>query len=164
MVTSVNWPDGLRAMIDPGKTREVSPGFRISQPAAGAFYTERITDDVYHTFDFTFRGTRLESAVFLEWFKSPDYCDNGNNSFNMPVTVDSGDTVPNEVVFSPQGRPSLVSSDGDVNSYSCQVIVRSLDTGIPDGMALEFWGIYGSDASQLSSLDLAIGAWPTSSL
>ncbi len=155
MVTTVNYPDGLRPAIQAGKKREIPAAFRATNPAVGPFYIENFTDDLPVIWDFNLKFTSFQAQVFFDWFLSPDFADKGRVSFNMPIRIEDG-LVDHEVNFLPDGVPQLTSERSGIKTYAVSVMARAIHTELRDGWMTYFYERFGDDQGQLSALDIAM--------
>ena len=157
----VDFPRSLRTAIQDSKSRSVDPSFRQSHPAVGPPYTESFSDDrnTVWTFQLRFQGT--EDDLFWAWFQSSEYCDAGRNAFRIGMKVGSFNGAVQELRFTPEGVPQLVSQAGNVYTYQCTAIGRGIQN-IPAPEVIITWPeIYGDDI-QAHALDRAINLrWPT---
>ena len=159
---AVDYPAGLRAMIQPGQARSIQPAFTQAQPAIGPPYTEALTTDAPFEYTFQLVFKQIEAAVFWSWFNSETYCNRGLAEFNIPVRLEGGYDVDQLVRFTSDGIPQMTSVNGASTTYSCRVVGRSLDVGLEDpDWPIDFYLANGADNDALKSLDTAINnGWP----
>jgi hypothetical protein len=134
-MADLDFPLQLRGELRASKRVSQVPSFRASDPSAGPFYVEPLTDDTPVTYDVEFKYTAGEAISFEAWVNSPMYCDKGRNPFNMPIELPGGVFV-QEAQFLPDGVPSRpVSQQGRIFTYRATMIVRKLNNPWEDELA-----------------------------
>lgn len=161
MTASVDFPVGLRAMIQSGQVRSVSPAFVQASPAIGPPYIESLTDDTPFEYTFSLVFTAFEASIFMAWFNAADKCNKGRAEFNFPVVLDGG-AVANQVVrFTDDGVPQLTGVSGLSRTYSCKVIGRELIDPMDNEWVLAYFEKYGNDPTPARALDEMINIYWT---
>jgi hypothetical protein len=161
MATDINWPENLRTAIRNTKTIQRAAGFRESDPAAGASYTEFFTDDQPTFMQFDLKFTQYEKQYFESWVRVNGIFKYGR-TFNFPIKDEYGVSF-QEVRFIANGIPSS-SENGLVKNVSgCQILIA--DYFKPDEeVVFSFYENYGVEnaETEIAALDLAINReWPT---
>lgn len=89
---AIDYPDWLPLAQKANKNVTTDTGFRTDQPQVGAPIFQKLTDDLKASFSLTWIFTAAQHRAFIQWLRSPNYLDNGNQWFNMPISTGTGDT------------------------------------------------------------------------
>lgn len=120
----IPYPDWL-PLAQKSKTPSTDTGFRTDQPTVGAPIFQKLTDDLKTSFSLTWIFTRDQHRAFMQWMRSPNYLDNGNQWFTMPVGTGTGDTGVEVQELHFLAWPTW-SQSGSVFTWSGDVISRKL--------------------------------------
>jgi len=121
----IPYPDWL-PLAQKSKTPKPDTGFRTDQPQIGAPIFQKLTDDLKIGFSLTWIFTLAEHRAFMQWERSPNYLDNSNQWFTMPVGIGSGaygEPEMQELHFT--ARPTWAQSGG-VFTWTGDVVTRKL--------------------------------------
>lgn len=121
---SIQYPDWL-PLAQKGKTPGTDTGFRADTPQVGAPIFQKLTDDLKTSFSLTWIFTRAEHRAFMQWLRSPDYLDNGNQWFTMPLGTGTGDTGVEVQEMHFTSHPTW-SQSGSVFIWTGDVVCRQL--------------------------------------
>ncbi|QIU92273.1 hypothetical protein [Yokenella regensburgei] len=122
---AIPYPDWL-PLAQKGKTPATDTGFRTDQPTVGAPIFQKLTDDLKTTFSLTWIfKTRDQHRAFMQWVRSPNYLDNGNQWFTMPLGTGTGDTGIEIQELHFLSWPTW-SQSGSVFTWSGDVVARKL--------------------------------------
>ncbi|WP_106478102.1 hypothetical protein [Phytohalomonas tamaricis] len=158
---AVNYPKGLPLMMVSGKSRSQAATYRMSDPAVGPGYVERLTENTPVFWSFSLTMTREQANIFRIWLESPNYCDKGLSSFIMPVKTEEG-LVEHELRFTVDGYPQLKSETGNILTYGCECFAKRLVREFDDDVILEWSEQYGAAYPlQFEYLDRTVNKeWP----
>jgi len=123
---AIDYPDWLPLAQKP-KTPKPDTGFRTDLPQVGAPIFQRLTDDLKTGFSLTWIFTRDQHRAFMQWVRSPLYLDNGNQWFNMPVGIGSGDNGQAEMQELHFIAQPTWTQSGSIFTWSGDVICRKLN-------------------------------------
>lgn len=130
-MATVKYPDRLPLPQRASQNMTQDTGFRNIQPAVGpAIFTE-ITTDLKSTWSLTWIFTLRESQVFKSWLRSPTYCNNGINWFE--IAIDLGDMQgPQLQLVHFTSMPVQTSKDGMTVTWTATVICNGLNDQVKD--------------------------------
>lgn len=120
----IPYPDWL-PLAQKGKSPTTDTGFRLDQPTVGAPVFQKLTDDLKTSFSLTWIFTQDQHRAFMQWLRSPNYLDNCNQWFTMPLGTGTGDTGVEVQELHFLSWPSW-SQSGSIFTWSGDVIVREL--------------------------------------
>lgn len=123
---AIPYPDWLPLAQKANKNRSSDVGFRTDQPAVGAPIYQKLTDDLKTTWTITWLFQRHEDRAFEQWLRSPNYLDNGNKWFSMPVNLGGSGVQTQELHFTADGYPKQTSDNNGVITWSATVISRGV--------------------------------------
>lgn len=89
---AIPYPDWLPLAQRSGKSPKTDTGFRVDNPQVGAPIFQKLTDDLKTTFSLTWVFLPHQHRAFMQWLRSPNYLDNCNQWFTMPLGTGTGDT------------------------------------------------------------------------
>jgi hypothetical protein len=117
------FPDYLIVRADGYQWREESR-FITSQPAAGSYYSQIVSDDVPVFIEFEIVAqSQPEALAFRSWLISDNFAVLSGAPFNMPIWTEYGLNM--EVVsFTPDGLPRLSQAIRGVYIYSARVLLN----------------------------------------
>lgn len=122
----IPYPDWL-PLAQKSKTPSTDTGFRTDKPQVGAPIFQKLTDDLKTSFSLTWIFTRDQHRAFMQWYRSPNYLDNGNQWFRMPVGIGSGPNGDPEMQELHVVEPGLSwAQSGSVFTWTGTVITRKL--------------------------------------
>jgi hypothetical protein len=124
------FPDYLIVRADGYQWREESR-FITSQPAAGRYFSQVVSDDVPVFIEFEIVAhSQPEAQAFRSWLIADDFAVLSGAPFNMPIWTEYGLNI--EVVsFAPDGLPRLSQSIRGVYIYSARVLLNRAVNGDP---------------------------------
>lgn len=154
-MATVKYPDRLPLPQRASQNMTQDTGFRNIQPAVGpAIFTE-ITTDLKATWSLTWVFTLQQAQVFKSWVRSPTYCNNGINWFEM--RIDLGDTMgPQTQLLHFTSMPVQTSKDGMTVTWTANVVCNDVNdvNEAMDDLIVMFGG-------SESIIDIAINRdWP----
>ena len=123
---AIPYPDWL-PLAQKAKTPTTDTGFRVENPQVGAPIFQKLTDDLKTGFSLTWIFRQYEHRAFMQWIRSPDYLDNCNQWFSMPLGTGTGDTGVEVQELHFTEIPSW-SQSGSVFTWTGNVICRQLKT------------------------------------
>jgi hypothetical protein len=132
----IQYPSFLPPPLQSGYSSQVSPAFNESAPAVGGIYSMKVTDDIYATYRLSFSFTDGQASLFWQWFKQETVY--GSRPFNMLLKV-NGEMIEQECRFTRSGIPQLSSETGTQQTYSAEVITRSITTSFDTSYASLKW-------------------------
>lgn len=88
----IAYPDWLPLAQKSSKNPTTDTGFRTDQPQVGAPIFQKLTDDLKTTLSLTWIFNRDQHRAFMQWLRSPNYLDNCNQWFSMPLGTGTGET------------------------------------------------------------------------
>lgn len=147
----VNYPSNIPLPQRASQNMTLDTPFMAVQPAVGIPIFIEQTSDLKATWSLTWIFTLNQAQIFKSWLRSPNYCNNGNAWFNMPIDLgDLQGVQVQELHFTSGGFPVQTSKNGLLVTWSATVIAKGVadqsenyDDWIveaPDG-----WGDYWLD-------------------
>lgn len=128
---SIPYPDWL-PLAQKSKTPTTDTGFRTDLPQVGAPIFQKLTDDLKTGFSLTWIFTMAEHRAFMQWLRSPNYLDNGNQWFTMPVGIGSGSDGQAEVQELHFTAWPTWNQSGSVFTWTGSVVTRKLKNSDDD--------------------------------
>lgn len=121
MATTVNYPANLPLPQRASQNMTPDTGFKTITPSVGPVIFMQLTQDLKVTWSLTWIFTLQQAQIFKSWLRSPNYCNNGNAWFNMPIDLGDMQGVQNqELHFT--GMPVQTSKDGLTVTWTATVI------------------------------------------
>lgn len=128
---AIPYPDWLPLAQKSGKSPSTDTGFRTETPQVGAPIFQKLTDDLKTTFSLTWIFTRDQHRAFMQWLRSPNYLDNGNQWFTMRLGTGSGESGVEIQELHFTAYPTWAQS-GSVYTWSGDVICRQMNNSDDD--------------------------------
>lgn len=121
----LTFPTFLRGPLQAGYSRSTAATYQTSQPAAGAYYTQIISEDVpsYFTVSFTFK--REFAMAFQAWLRLNDGEIKNGAQFQIPLSIEDGLTTQTGS-FTPSGYPQYAGERAGIVSYNAEIVVPRL--------------------------------------
>lgn len=121
----LTFPTFLRGQLQAGFARTVAATYQTSQPAAGAYYAQIITEDVPHYFSVSFVFKREFAMAFHAWLRLNDGEIKNGAQFEIPLSIEDG-LVTQVASFTPSGYPQYTSEVAGIVTYSAEIVVPRL--------------------------------------
>lgn len=121
---AIPYPDWL-PLAQKGKTLSTDTGFRVDNPQVGAPIFQRFTDDLKTSFSLQWIFTKEQHRAFMQWLRSPNYLDNCNQWFMMPISTGTGDAGIDVQELHFLAWPAW-SQKGSIFTWNGDVICREL--------------------------------------
>lgn len=155
---AIPYPSWLPLAQKPNKNMQFGTGFRADQPAVGAPIFQKLTDDVVTSWTLTWIFTKEEERAFQLWLRSPNYLDNCNQWFTMPINLGGSGLQVQELHFTTY--PSQSSINGGVITWMGTVICRELnnDDDELDDIIIELSPEWYSWLDEVVNRDLPLSA------
>lgn len=131
---AIPYPDWLPLAQKSNKNATTDTGFRVDQPQVGAPVFQPLTDDLKTTFSLTWIFDKYQHRAFMQWVRSPNYLNNGNQWFTMMISTGTGDTGIEEQEFHFTAYP-IWNQNGSLFTWTGNVVCRELkssDDGFDD--------------------------------
>ena len=122
------FPDYIVIKED-GFSREEGSRFATSQPAAGPYFAQLITDDVpmYFNLDLLAK-THADALNFRQWLTQNNYDILSGAQFNIRLWTEYGYTT-QVASFMPEATPQLTKTIRNLFFYSARIVVQSMSRG-----------------------------------
>lgn len=126
----VSYPSWLPLAQRASKNLTFQTPFRSDQPAVGAPVFQKLTTDIASTWSLTWKFTRLQERAFLQWLRSPNYLNKGNEWFTMNIDLGGSGLQLQTLHF--VDYPVQISIDGGVITWTANVIAKKLNNYMDD--------------------------------
>lgn len=127
-----SYPLGLRTILRAGKSRQMVPTYRLSNPRSGPGYVQALSEDAPAIWDVTFRFQRNDRLIFIDWFKRK--INGGKSPFLMNVETEYG-LVEYEMKFLPDGLLPVSEDGNKTYTYRASMFARKLEPGWADNVS-----------------------------
>lgn len=112
-------------------SRSEGQRFIASQPSAGPYFVQIVSDDVPVYFDFEIVAkNQADALAFRSWLISDNFAVLSGATFTMQLWTEYGLTV-QTASFADGGTPQLVSTIGNIFIYSCRISLNREVGGSP---------------------------------
>ncbi|MFV8848602.1 hypothetical protein [Serratia fonticola] len=121
----IDYPAWLPLAQKVSKPRTRDTPYQTSKPAVGPVIFQPITDDLKTSWDVTWIMTVDQDRAFNQWLRSPNYLNNGNNWFRMPINLGGSGLQMQTLHFDEGGYP-VHTQNGNVVTWTGTVISNGL--------------------------------------
>lgn len=118
------YPLGLRTILRSGKSRQMTPTYRLSEPRSGPAYVQALSEDAPVFWDVTFRFQRNERMIFIDWFRRK--INRGRSPFMLTIGTEYG-PVEHQMQFMPDSLLPVSEDGGQTYTYTATIFSRRLE-------------------------------------
>lgn len=122
----LTFPTFLRGPIQAGYSRARAATYQASQPAAGAYYTQIISEDVPSYFNITFKFKKEYALAFQAWLRLNEFEITNGAQFEIPLSIEDG-LVTQTASFTPSGFPQYAGEEAKMITYQAEIVVPRLN-------------------------------------
>lgn len=119
-----SYPLGLRTILRMGKSRQMTPTYRISEPRSGPGYVQALSEDAPVFWDVTFRFQRNDRLIFIDWFRRK--INRGKSPFLLTIGTEYG-PVEHQFQLVPDSLLSVSEDGGNTYTYQATMFARKLE-------------------------------------
>ena len=123
---AIPYPDWLPLAQKANKNMSIDTTYRTDMPAVGPAIFQPLTDEAKVTWSLTWIFTLAQERAFQQWLRSPNYLNNGNQWFRMPINLGGSGLQMQELHFTNDGFPVQTSINGAIATWSGTVICNKL--------------------------------------
>jgi len=120
------YPTFLPKPLQSGYSRDESSRFQISQPSAGAYFSQIVSDDAPSFFNLRFVMPLAQAQVFRAWLRQDNFAILNGAQFEIDLPTEDG-VITQVASFLPDGIPQHTGEAGKVLFYDARVMVRKLN-------------------------------------
>jgi len=121
----LTFPTFLRGPLQAGYSRTRAATYQTSQPAAGAYYTQIISEDVPDYFNVTLKFERQYALAFQAWLRLNDGEIRNGAQFEIDLSIEDG-LVTQIASFTPSGFPQYAGEEAKIITYQAEIVVPRL--------------------------------------
>lgn len=119
------YPSFLPKPLQSGYSVDEMARFQISQPSAGAYYSQIVSDDAPAYFNLRFVMPLYHAEVFRAWLTQDNYAILTGAQFEIDLPTEHG-ILTQTASFTPDGIPQKTGESGKLIFYSAKVMVRKV--------------------------------------
>lgn len=121
---TIKYPEWLPLPQRANKNMTFQTPYRADQPAVGSPIFQKLTTDVTASWSLTWIFTLQESRAFMQWLRSPNYLNHGNNWFDMDIDLGGSGLQTQTLHFTGGGYPVQTNISGGVVTWTGTVIAK----------------------------------------